>query len=178
MKNNNFTRVPILEKEDVNEETREMFIKWEGATGKVPEWARVMANRPSILKEFFDLFKAVMGPGEVDEITKWRVAHQTSVLNKCEYCVDVTEMKLKAMGLDEEKINDVLTNEMASLSDAEKVAIVYAQETTLKANQVDDTVFQNLKNYYNDAQIVEITSVIGFFSYINRFNDALRVLPE
>lgn len=44
-----------------------------------------------------------MGPGEVDEITKWRVAHQTSVLNKCEYCVDVTEMKLKAMGLDEEK---------------------------------------------------------------------------
>lgn len=67
---------------------------------------------------------------------------------------------------------------MASLSDAEKVAIVYAQETTLKANQVDDTVFQNLKNYYNDAQIVEITSVIGFFSYINRFNDALRVLPE
>jgi len=178
MQDNHFTRVPILGKEDVPEETQMMFSQWEKATGKIPEWARVMAHKPAILKEFFDLFKVVMGPGEVDEITKWRVAHQTSVLNKCDYCVDVTEMKLKSMGLDEEKINDVLTDDMSSLPEADKTAVHYAQETTLKASQVDDSVFEELRKHYNDAQIVEITSVIGFFNYINRFNDALRVLPE
>jgi uncharacterized peroxidase-related enzyme len=178
MKDNNFTRVPILEKEDVPEETQMMFGQWEEATGKIPEWARVMAHKPSILKEFFELFKSVMGPGEVEELTKWRIAHQTSVLNKCDYCVDVTEMKLKALGLDEEKISDVLSDDMTTLSDADKAAVTYAQETTLKASEVDDSVFEELRKYYNDAQIVEMTSVIGFFNYINRFNDALRVLPE
>ncbi len=178
MKNNNFTRVPILEEGDVPEETRLMFVKWQEATGKIPEWARVMAHKPTILKEFFDLFKVVMGPGEVEELTKWRVAHQTSVLNKCDYCVDVTELKLKSMGLDEEKINDVLTDDMNSLSEKDKAAVYYAQETTLKASEVEDSVFENLRRHYTDTQIVEITSVIGFFNYINRFNDALRVLPE
>ncbi len=122
MKENQFTRVPMLEKEDVPEEVQTMFANWEEATGKVPEWARVMAHSPKILQEFFDLFKAVMGPGTVEELTKWRVAHQTSVLNKCDYCVDVTEMKLKAMGLDDEKIQDVLTDDMTSLSEEDKAA--------------------------------------------------------
>jgi len=178
MKNNNFTRVPILEKEDVPEETQMMFSQWEEATGKIPEWARVMAHNPAILKEFFDLFKAVMGPATVEEITKWRVAHQISMLNKCEYCVDVTEMKLKSMGLDKETIDAVVNNDMESLSEADKSAVVYARETTLKASEVDDSVFEELRKHYNDQQVVELTSVIGFFNYINRFNDALRVLPE
>lgn len=178
MKENNFTRVPILEKEDVPEEVQAMFTKWEEATGKIPEWARVMAHNPAVLKEFFDLFKAVMGPGTVEEITKWRVAHQTSMLNKCEYCVDVTEMKLKSMGLDEETISAVVNNDMESLSEGDKAAVVYAREATLKAPEIDDAVFDDLKKHYNDEQVVELTSVIGFFNYINRFNDALRVLPE
>ncbi len=178
MRNNNFTRVPILDKEDVPEEVQQMFTKWEEATGKVPEWARVMANCPVVLKEFFDLFKVVMGPGTVPEETKWKVAHQVSALNKCEYCVDVTEEKLKSMGLSEDRMKDILSDDIDSLSPEEKAAVIYANESTLKAPQVGDEIFEELRKYYNDAQIVEITSVIGFFNYINRFNDALRVLPQ
>ncbi len=179
MRDNNFTRVPILEKEDVSGEVAEMFAKWEETTGKVPEWARVMANCPTVLKEFFDLFKVVMGPnGTVEESVKWKVAHQVSALNKCEYCVDVTEQKLKAMGLSEDRMKDMLAEESSELSPEERAAIAYATETTTKAPEVGDAVFAELRKYYNDAQIVEITSVIGFFNYINRFNDALRVLPQ
>lgn len=179
MKNNNFTRVPILEQEDVTGEVAEMFAKWEETTGKVPEWARVMANCPTVLKEFFDLFKAVMGPnGTVPEMTKWKVAHQVSALNKCEYCVDVTEHKLKAMGLSEDRMHDILENDIDALSPEEKAAVVYATEATNKAPEIPDEVFEELRKYYNDTQIVELTSVIGFFNYINRFNDALRVLPQ
>lgn len=178
MRNNNFTRVPILDKEDVSGEVAEMFSKWEETTGKVPEWARVMANCPMVLKEFFDLFKVVMGPnGTVPEEIKWKVAHQVSALNKCEYCVDVTEHKLKAMGLSEDRMKDILVGD-DSLSPEEKAAVLYATETTNKAPEIDDAVFEELRKYYNDAQIVELTSVIGFFNYINRFNDALRVLPQ
>lgn len=35
-----------------------------------------------------------------------------------------------------------------------------------------------MKEHFTDCEIVEITSVIGLFNYINRFNDALGVLPE
>ena len=35
-----------------------------------------------------------------------------------------------------------------------------------------------LEDNYDQTQILEITAVVGLFNYINRFNDALRVLPE
>ena len=60
----------------------------------------------------------------------------------------------------------------------EKIAVQYAEAVTTDAPKVPDELFAELKKQYNDEQIVEITAVIGLFNYINRFNDALRVLPE
>ena len=40
------------------------------------------------------------------------------------------------------------------------------------------TLFGKMKETFTDDQIVEITSVIGLFNFINRFNDSLGVLPD
>ena len=60
----------------------------------------------------------------------------------------------------------------------EKIAVRYAEEVTKDATKVNDEIFEELKKYYNDAQIVEITAAISLFNYINRFNDSLHIIPE
>jgi alkylhydroperoxidase family enzyme len=35
-----------------------------------------------------------------------------------------------------------------------------------------------MKAEFSDEEMVELTSVVGLFNFINRFNDALGVLPE
>jgi len=65
--------ISSLEKNQVNEIAKEVYERFEKETGKVPEWVKVMAHRPEILKEFVELFKAIMGPGKIEPILKWKM---------------------------------------------------------------------------------------------------------
>lgn len=55
------------------------------------------------------------------------------------------------------------------------MAIRFAEVMTKDANQVDDKLWNELKEYYDDGEIVELASVTGLFNYFNRFNNALQV---
>ena len=164
--------------EEASEATQQIFQDFIDRKGGVPSWAGVMARRPEILKNFIQLFTTIMGPGLVEQDNKWKCANAVSHLNKCQYCIGVVEGMLGKLGVSPENIKDVTTDEKANLKPDEKIAVRYAEAVTKNAVDVPLEISEELKKYYNEAQIVELTSVIGLFNYINRFNDALGVRPE
>jgi len=172
-----FTRLKLWNIDELTHEgAKQVFQSFIDSKGFVPNWARVMANDPAVLVAFAGLMKATMGPGKVDMRVKWIVADAVSDLNKCTYCVGVTGAMLKSLGADEDMLEKI--REHQGLTEAEQAALEYAKVVTEKAYQVPDNTFDKLEEYFNQEQILEITSAIGLFNYINRFNDALRVLPE
>lgn len=56
-----------------------------------------------------------------------------------------------------------------------RTALRYADAVTADATGVPDELYAALAAEWDEGQIVEITQVIGLFSYFNRFNNALRV---
>jgi len=46
---------------------------------------------------------------------------------------------------------------------------------TRDAHSVDDQLWAELRQHYDEGQIVELAAAIGLFNYFNRFNDALRM---
>ena len=174
---NDFTRVEIIEDAKAQGDAVQVFQNFMDKQGKVPEWARVMANRPEILAVFAKLVGITMGPGLVEQDNKWKMAYKVSKLNNCQYCIGVTEGMMKKLGVSEEDMQYVLTD-ISKMKPDEKVAVEYAEAVTKDAVNLSDQLFEELKKSYNEAQIVELTAVIGLFNYINRFNDALRVVPE
>jgi alkylhydroperoxidase family enzyme len=54
-------------------------------------------------------------------------------------------------------------------------ALRYAELVNESGHAVSDSNYEELAEHWNDGELVEITMVIGLFSYFNRFNDALRV---
>ena len=162
-----------LEKNQVNEIAKEVYERFEKETGKVPEWAKVMAHRPEILKEFVELFKAIMGQGEIEPLLKWKIALIVSQTLKCPFCVDVSENMLKKLGADEETLKKI-----KELSTEEKEILELVKDVTLDGHLDQPELFDMLKEKFNEAQIVEIISVMGLFNYINRFNNTLAILPE
>jgi alkylhydroperoxidase family enzyme len=56
-----------------------------------------------------------------------------------------------------------------------RAALVYAERMTRDAHGVTDEIFGDLEKHYSDAEIVELTSVIGLANYWNRFTTALRI---
>jgi uncharacterized peroxidase-related enzyme len=165
--------ISSLEKDQINEIAKEIYERFEKETGKVPEWAKVMAHRPEILKEFVELFKAIMGQGEIEPLLKWKIALIVSQTLKCPFCVDVSENMLKKLGADEETLKKI-----KELSTEEKEILELVKDVTLDGHLDQPELFDMLKEKFNEAQIIEIISVMGLFNYINRFNNTLAILPE
>jgi alkylhydroperoxidase family enzyme len=62
-------------------------------------------------------------------------------------------------------------------TEQELVALHYAEIVTTSAQDVDESLWDDLQAYFDDAEIVEITTVIGLFNFFNRFADALQIDP-
>ena len=54
--------------------------------GMVPNFLRVFANSPDSLRAFLGLHE-IAGTGELDELTRERIALSLAEQNECEYCV-------------------------------------------------------------------------------------------
>lgn len=171
-------RVKFIKDEEVEGEIKELFQRMKDTRGEVPKFMRAMANRPEILSLFAKLLATTMGPGLVEQDNKWKMAYRISKLNKCLFCIGVVENQLKKLGVGEDDMAKVINEEDSKMKPDEKIAVKYAEVATKNATKVDDELFEKLRRHYNDAQIVELTAVIGLFNYMNRFNDALQIVPE
>lgn len=79
----------------------------------------------------------------------------------------MTEEQIRALKGDYER--------SSLFTDAEKAAIRHAEQVTHDPHGIADTDFQELKRYFSEEQIVEITLVSCMANFTNRFNDALHV---
>ena len=79
------------------------------------------------------------------------------------------------LGVSTEKI-DALNDYAKSphFSDAEKVALEYADAITETRRDVDDELFARLQRHYDDDTIAEVTMIIAWENASSRFNRAFR----
>lgn len=159
---------------DLSGEARKLYEQFSSNGTPVPKWMQVMANCDDILVGFFAMFKATMDDAPLPSILKWKVANEVSKLNKCEFCVDVANSKLRQFGLDDTAI--AMIEEQADAR--EKLALAFARAVTEKAYDIDPDLLAAVKAEFSDEELVELSAVIGLFNYINRFNDALGVFPD
>ena len=168
--------ISSLGKEQVPDFIKEIYEEYEQEGKKAPEWIKVMAHRPEILKEFYELFKVIMGQGEIESLLKWKIAYRVSETLKCPFCVDVTTKMLRRLGASEEVIKKVKQGQ--ELSKKEKEILQLVKEVTEKAHICTPELFEKMKKDFKEPEIVEIVSIIGLFNYINRFNNTFGILPE
>jgi alkylhydroperoxidase family enzyme len=60
-------------------------------------------------------------------------------------------------------------------TDAEKVALEYADAITDTRRDVDDELFARLQRHHDDDTIAEMTMIIAWENSSSRFNRALRI---
>jgi alkylhydroperoxidase family enzyme len=60
-------------------------------------------------------------------------------------------------------------------SDAERVALEYADAITLSDLDVSDELFDRVRRFYADDALVELTAIIAWENASSKFNRALRV---
>lgn len=80
------------------------------------------------------------------------------------------------LGVSDEKILALADYATSPLyTDAERIALEYADGMTITERNVDDDLFARLQSYYDDDALVELTAVIAWENASSKFNRALRV---
>jgi alkylhydroperoxidase family enzyme len=142
--------------------------------GRLPGIYGVFAHRPWILTTMDAHLSAVMGSGTVPLRLKEMLALQASLAGAGDQGARGPDALALRTGATREQIASLLDFENGPLGDAEKAALRYGRRVT-RDGAVSDDVFADLRRHFDEGEIVEITCVLGLFTYFNRFEEALRV---
>jgi alkylhydroperoxidase family enzyme len=82
-------------------------------------------------------------------------------------------------GIKDEKLAAVWEFRTSPLFDErERVALEFAIAAASQPNDVTDELFDRMKRRWSEGEIVEITALIAYFGFMNRFNDTMATPLE
>ena len=83
------------------------------------------------------------------------------------------------MGITDEQIRALPFFQRSPLLDAkDKATLTYVERVTRGAAGMRERGLQELREYFSEDQIVELTLVTCVANFTNRFNDALQIDPD
>ncbi|HVB81095.1 MAG TPA: hypothetical protein VNE82_14245 [Candidatus Binataceae bacterium] len=90
--------------------------------------------------------------------------------------MDINSAVGREQGITDEQLAELASFEgSAQFNALEKTVLRYTEGMTHNPTEVADPVFEELKQYFNTAQIVELTAMIAFENLRARFNRALHI---
>ena len=172
-------RVSLIEERD-HPELEKLTEKIRGGRGgRMLNIYRMLLHSPALAEKWLDQVSAVRWQTDLDGKLREIVIIRIGMLNRVEYVVKAhVPMHALREGLTLEQCNALADWQASPLFDeAQRAALAYADSMTREV-QVPDALFAQLKNYYNEKQIVELTVLIGTYNMHTRVLQALEIDAE
>src|SRR6266478_1103663 len=171
--------VSPLSKDQAAPSVQPIFDKLTHVFGHMPSFFATMARSPQALEHFVPLYGAVIDKGTVEAKYKELAYLKTALINGCEYCFKAHSASGKKNGVTDEQFKALAFPRQSAAFDAkENATLLYAERVTRGASAIREGAINELKQYYNDDQIVELTLAICIANFTNRFNDAMLTVPD
>lgn len=134
-------------------------------------WARVPKLFVAVasLYGILDRRRSPLSP-EIRSLITVRV----SQINWCLFCVDINSATLARRSGSLKKV-EALENwkESNIFDEREKVVLKYTEAITFSDEQVTEDLMEELRMYFDEDSIVELTALIAFQNLSSKFNSAL-----
>jgi AhpD family alkylhydroperoxidase len=114
-------------------------------------------------------------PDRLVELVRLRIAF----FNQCRSCMAIRYSDALADGLDEDLVCSLEKHaEAENLNAAEKVAIRYGELFATDHLAIDDTMHDELREHFSEAQIVELGMTVAFFVGFGRLAATWKMVEE
>ncbi len=172
-------RIEPLNRDDVPE-LQEFFGMFEERMGFLPNSLLTMARFPELVRAFAALGRVVYRPSEAIPLQlKNMISNVASRAAGCDYCVAHTASNATRSDIADAKLDDLCRYRTSPLfSDKERAVLRFAEAAASVPNAVEDSHFDDLRQYFGDDEIVEILGVVAYFGYLNRWNDTMATSLE
>ena len=104
---------------------------------------------------------------------------RVSQLNGCLFCVDLNSSILLESGTPDSKVKELeFWRKSMLFNDIEKIVLDYTEAITITEKRMSEDLFNSLKNFFSEDQIIELTATIAFQNMSTKFNTALDISPQ
>ncbi len=179
-------RVPLIEPGTESAEVTPIYDTYREMFGMVPRYIQLLAHVPAIAHSWMIFDRDVKVPAIKSADPRMAQAQvlailKTSMMNMCNNCTMHNIELGISLGLPEEKIHLIegdLWRESDQFNDEHRAIIAWAEAVTRIPAPVGDTVFNDLKRFFTDAEVVEITYTTGLWNCSNRVAESLGLVVE
>ncbi len=104
---------------------------------------------------------------------------RASQINGCAYCIDMHSIDARAGGETEQRLYALdAWRETPFFSEKERAALAWTEAITLVSEtHVPDEVFEEVKKYFSEKEIIDLTIVATIINMWNRIAIATRAVP-
>jgi AhpD family alkylhydroperoxidase len=104
---------------------------------------------------------------------------RASQINGCAYCIDMHSIDARALGETEQRLYALdAWRETPFFSDRERAALAWTEAITLVSEtHVADAVFEEVKKYFSEKEIMDLTIVATTINMWNRMAISTRAVP-
>jgi AhpD family alkylhydroperoxidase len=134
-------------------------------------WGRV----PKLFMAIATLYGVIDRRGSpLDPVLRSLVTVRVSQLNWCRFCVDINSATLASRAGSMAKVEALEGWRESDLFDArERLALEYAEAMTDSNRRVTDQMVDELRRFFDEDAIIELTGLIAFQNLSSKFNSAL-----
>ena len=145
-------------------------------TERMIEPVQVYAHLPGVLSAYGRLEQATAKLDRLEDRFKALAELKAATLTNCEYCIDLGSQIARRWGLSDGQLLALPRYRESDLfDDAEKLMLDYAVGMSRTPVDVPDALFAELREHFDEAQLVELTHLIALENLRGRFNLALGV---
>ena len=171
-------RIKKLELDEWDNDLREMTAADSG-TALEQGIMRMFAHTPEISKGLVAFGGAIKShrslPDRLVELVRLRVAFH----NQCRSCMAIRYQDGVDAGIDEDLVCSLEKPQEANdLSDAEKAAIEYGELFATNHLAIDDSIYDNLRKHFSEAEIVELSITVAWFVGFGRLAATYHMVEE
>jgi len=115
----------------------------------------------------------------LDGVLRSMVTVRVSQINHCEFCVDINGATLQKRGASAQKMLSLRDwRSSDEFSDLERAVLEYTETVTYTDGEVTDQMMADLREHFDEDEIVELTGMIAFQNLSSKFNAALDIPPQ
>jgi len=150
-----------------------------GRPGNIINVYKLLLHTPAIAEIWLDLINAVRWKVDLDGRLREIVIIRIGYLNRCSYVVNQhVPLHSAPEGLTQAEC-DGLADWRATdkFSPRERAALSFTDASTRDVD-VPEPVFEELRQHFNERQIVELTVLVGTYNMHTRMCQALKIDPQ
>lgn len=159
---------------------RPFFWSQQRRYGKVLVPGKIWGRQPKLFATVAMLYGALdRKSSPLSPVLRSLITVRVSQINHCAFCVDIntaTLIKRCGSGKLVEHLDDWRSSDC--FSDEQRAVLEYVEAVTYTDGEVTTAMVEQLKCYFDDDGLVELTGLIAFQNLSSKFNAALDIPAE